>query len=153
MPTWRTVGSVVAGTLVTVVAVALTIVLLPIVGIGVANLVGTWLPTWMFLLPVAFAAVLGGATTGAFSGRTPSRSAALGCLATAAGLAAIGVVVGLVSLVLLLGMTPAHGQEPNLAETTWTMVAMGGGTGLLSGAVFGAIGGTGGHVVRQKFSF
>lgn len=150
MPTWRTVGSVVAGTLVTVVAVALTIVLLPFVGVGAAEFVGNWLPTWVFLLPVAFSAVLGGATTGALSGRTPSRSAALGSLATGVGLTAIGVVVGLVFLVLLLGMTPAHGQETNLAETTRTMVVVGGGVGLVSGATFGAFGGAGGHICRQK---
>lgn len=150
MSTWRTVGSVVAGTLVTVVTVTMTLVLLPFLGFGAAELVGDWLPIWLFLLPVALAAVLGGATTGVLSGRTPSRSAVLGCLATATGLASIGAVVGLLFLVFMLGMIPAHGQETDLAAVTGKVVALGGVVGFVAGAVCGAIGGASGHIGRQN---
>lgn len=152
MSTWRTVGSVVAGTVVTVVMVATTIVLLPVIGFGAAELVGNWLPIWLFLLPVVFAAVLGGVTTGALQGATPGRSAILGGVATGLGLTAIGAVLGLLVLGILLGMTPAHGQVTGLARATRTMLAAGGVAGLVVGAVFGAFGGAGGCICRRKLS-
>ncbi len=150
MSTWRAVASVLAGMLVTVVTVAASIVLLPFIGFGAAELVGNWLPAWVFLLPLALSAIVGGAITGVLQGATPRRSAILGSVATGLGLTVIGAVAGLLFLVLMLGMTPAHGQETNLAETTRTMAMLGGGVGLVAGAVFGAIGGASGHIGRQK---
>lgn len=152
MPPWRAVGSVIVGIGVTIVLTGVTIVLLPVIGFATADIVGNWLPPWVFVVPPTIGAILGGATTGYLHGNTPRKSAILGCIATAVGLTAIGAVVGLVFLLLMLGMTPAHGQEVDFSKAALTMVALGSGVGFISGAIFGAIGGAGGHVGRQKFS-
>lgn len=153
MSSWKVVGSVLAGMVATVVMTVVTIVLLPFIGFVTADVVGNWLPRWVFGVPPVICATLGGAITGYLQGTTSRNSAILGSIAAACGFSAIGAVVGLVLLVLMLGMTPAHGQETDLSKAALTMFAFGGGVGLVFGAVFGAIGGVSGHVYRQNSGF
>lgn len=153
MSRWKVVGSVVAGTVVTVVVTAATLVLLPLVGYMAAEAGGSRLSLWAFVVPLVTGASLGGAITGYLRGDTSRKSAILGSIAAACGLSAVGAVVGLVFLLLMLGMTPAHGQETDLSKAAVAMGAVGGGIGLVSGAVFGALGGVGGHVYRRKYGF
>lgn len=148
MASWRTLGSVVAGVGVTIGLSALALVVLPLLGRTVAHVVGDWLPTWLLAVPSVLCAVAGGATTGFLSGRTRTWCAVLGGTAAALGAAVLGVVVGFALLVLILGMTPAHGQETNLSALTFRMLSLGGGTGFVVGAVLGAAGGVVGHLGR-----
>lgn len=149
MSSWKVVGSVIAGTVATAVMTIVTIILLPIVGFVATQLVGDWLSIWMFLVPIAICATLGGVITGYLQGTTSRKSAILGGVAAACGLSAIGAVVGLIFLGFMLGMAPAHGQETDLSRAALIMFVLGGGVGLISGGVFGAIGGAGGHAYRQ----
>lgn len=152
MTPWRTVGSVIAGASVTLVLNLLALVLLPVFGFVTAQLVGDWVPVWLFLAPSILCVVGGGATAGFLSGRPQEWCAALGGLAGALGVTAIGILLGLGFLVLLLGMTPAHGQETNLSKLTLTMVSLGGGAGFVVGAVLGATGGLIGHLGRAELT-
>ncbi|MFB6219854.1 MAG: hypothetical protein ABEH90_00320 [Halolamina sp.] len=150
MTWWKTVGSVISGVMVTVILTVLALLSLPFLGFATSEMVGNWVPVWLFILPPVVSASIGGATTGFLLHDTPRRSAILGCLATAFGLTAVGAVIGLGFLVVMLGMTPAHGQTGNLSEAVRTMLTLGGGAGFVAGAVLGAIGGAGGHIVREK---
>lgn len=150
MSLWKTAGSVVAGAMVTITLTVVSLFALPLLGFATSELVGQWVPVWLFALPPVVAASSGGATTGFLEPETRRRSAALGCLATALGLTAVGAVLGLVVLVVMLGMTPAAGQPVNISKgVSWTL-AVGGGVGFVAGAVFGAVGGAGGRLLRQK---
>lgn len=150
MSLWRPVGSVIAGAIATIVLGVVTIVLLPFLGFATAEVVGNWLPIWVFAVPLAICPVAGGAITGFLHGKNWKSAAILGCLAAASSVAIFGVVFGLLFLVLLLGMTPAHGQMTDLSKAALTMAAVGGGSGFVAGTVLGAIGGLGGHLGRQK---
>lgn len=147
---WKAIGSVAAGAAVTVVLGALTIVLLPFLGFATGEVVGNWLPIWVFAVPLVMCATAGGATTGFLRGIDRKGGAILGSLAGGLGFAVVGVIFGFVFLVLMLGMTPAHGQETNLSKLTLTMATVGGGFGFVVGAFFGAIGGVGGHAGRRE---
>ena len=149
MVPWKGVGSVTAGVIATAALTGATIVLLPFLGLLTAEVVGNWLPVWVFAVPVAMSSALGGALTGYFHGDGPRRAAILGSIAVALGLAVIGGVVGLVALVLMLGMTPAYGQV-DLTTATFSMMDLGGVVGLVSGAIVGAFGGAGGYLGRQE---
>lgn len=152
MALWRGVGSVIAGSVATVVICVLTIVLLPFLGFAAAEIVGTWLPIWVFTIPLALCVIVGGATTGFLQGNTWRQGAILGSLAAALGVTVFGVVFGLVFLLLMLGMIPASGQVPDLSKAALSMATLGGGVGFVTGAVFGAIGGVGGWIIRQEFA-
>ncbi|MFC7096787.1 hypothetical protein [Halobaculum marinum] len=141
---------VLAGTIATVLLSVLSLPLLPVLGIATAEIVDAPLSPWILTVPLAICAVAGGAITGAIHGETTTQSTILGSLAGGLGGAVIGVVLGGVLLLVALGMTPAHGQEPNLLEGARTMTVVGGGTGFVAGAIFGAVGGVGGHVVRRE---
>lgn len=149
MPPSEAVGRVVVGTTATVLLSVLALLLLPFLGIATGETVGTWLPPWIFAVPLAMCATVGGALTGFLQRDGWTNSTLFGGLAAALGGTVIGVVVGLMVLLVLLGMTPAHGQEPDISRGVLTMAALGGGAGFVAGAVLGAIGGVGGHLVRQ----
>lgn len=142
----KTVGSLLAGAAITVVT---AVVLLPFLGLATAHVVKG--RVWAIAVPLTTGATIGGAFVGYLQDETRRRGAVLGCMAAASGLTVIGAVLGLVVLVIAMGMTPAHGQELALVEGIVTFVTLGGGAGLLVGAVFGTIGGVGGHVGRQRF--
>ena len=151
MSPWRTVASVTAGLVVTILLGFTTLLALPLVGLATAAVVGNALPTWVFVVPVALCGTVGGATTGALQRSDEKRCAVLGSVASALGLLFVGVVLGLVALVFLLGMTPAHGATPNLADAARTVSTLGAGVGAVVGAVFGAVGGVGGCLGRRRF--
>lgn len=146
----RSVGSVIVGTVVTLALGGFTIVLLPFLGFATGEVAGNWLPIWVFAFPLVLCATVGGATTGFLQGIDRKRGAILGSLAGGLGFAVVGIVFGFLFLVIMLGMTPAHGQETNLSRLTIRMTTVGGGSGFAVGALFGAIGGAGGHVGRQE---
>ncbi|WP_372912745.1 hypothetical protein [Salinigranum sp.] len=150
MSPWRTVASVVAGLVVTVVLSVATLLALPVVGLATAAVVGPTLPTWLFAAPLALCGAGGGATTGRLQRGDGRRCAVLGGVAAALGLLVVGVVLGLVALVFLLGMTPAHGAEPNLAEAVRTVGTLGAGVGAVTGTVSGSIGGVAGSHWRRR---
>lgn len=146
----ETVGRVVVGTIATVLLGVLTLLLLPFLGIATGELVGTSLPPWIFAGPLAMCATVGGAITGFLQRDDWTSCTLLGGLAAALGGTIIGVAIGFIVLLILLGMTPAHGQESDLSRGLLTMAALGGGTGFVAGAVFGAVGGVGGYAIRNK---
>lgn len=151
MSSWKGIGSVIAGLIVTVVLGIFTIVLLPLLGITTAEVVGNWLPIWIFLIPLALCPAAGGATTGYSLGTTRRRSAMYGGLAAALGITIFGVIFGLLFLLFMLKMTPAHGQVTDLSQVTLAMAILGGLVGFVAGAALGALGGIGGHFTRQQF--
>lgn len=146
----RAVGSTVAGALATVLASASTLVALPFLGLATAKVVGTWVPAWAFLLPLGLCAALGGSITGALQVEGRARSAALGGLSAGVGTAVVGVLAGLVVLVVLLGMTPAHGQTTDLSRAALRAGSVGGGVAFVGGVAFGAVGGLCGHGLRRR---
>lgn len=150
MAPWRTAGSVVAGTVATVVSGVLIVVLLSVVAVAWAAVVGSWLPVWVFAVPLVLCPIAGGFTTGILQEDAEAHSAILGGLAAALGVSIFGVVFGLLFLVLMLNMTPAYGQTGDLSTATLTMATLGGAIGFVGGAGFGAIGGVGGHVARRR---
>jgi hypothetical protein len=150
MSPWRTVASVVAGLVVTVALSVATLLVLPAVGLATAAVVGPALPTWLFAVPLALCGAVGGATTGFFQRGDGKRSAVFGGVAAALGLLVVGVVLGLVTLVLLLGMTPAHGTEPNFTEGVRTVGTLGAGVGAVTGTASGGIGGIAGSRWRRR---
>lgn len=150
MSPWKAVGSVIAGAVTTVALSTLTGILLPILGFAAAEAVGNWLPIWVFAVPLAIGVTAGGAIAGLLQGNDRKGGAILGGLAGALGVAVVGVVLGLVFLALLLGMTLGHGQEMDIPKAALAMATLGGGSGFVAGAVFGAIGGVGGSVGRRE---
>lgn len=146
---WKAIGSVTAGAAVTAVLGALITVLLPFLGFATGEVVGNWLPIWAFAVPLLMCATAGGATAGFLHGVDRKGGAILGSLAGGLGFAVVGAIFGFVFLVLMLGMMPAHGQETDLPKLVLTMATVGGGSGFVVGALFGAVGGVGGHVGRQ----
>ena len=150
MVPWRAAGSVLAGTIATVVLGVLTIVLLSFVGVALAVIGESWVPVWVFAIPPVMCPVSGGFVTGFLQDADKWPSAILGGLATALGVAVFGVVFGLLFLLLMLNMTPAYGQTGDLSAATLTMATLGGAIGFVAGAGFGAIGGVLGFVARQK---
>lgn len=152
MPRWKTAVAIIAGVSTTVMMGGLATVVLPLIGFTAGEVVANWIPLWV-LTVLVICPVIGGAITGTLRGETPRKSATLGCLAAALGLSVMGAVIGLGVLVLTLGMIPAHGQETDFTRMTGVLLALGAGTGLVSGAVFGAVGGVSGHVSRRKLGF
>lgn len=149
MSPWRAIGGLIAGTGVTLVLSTLALALLPLLGLVTTRLVGDWVPIWLFAALPMLGAVAGGATTGFLSRRTRSGVQFWG-VAAAPGVTAIGIVFGLAFLLLIPGITPAHGQETNLSALLFRMVSLGGGAGFVTGAVLGAIGGVVGHLGRAE---
>ena len=150
MAPWRTAGNVAAGTVATLVLGVLTIVLLSVVGVALAVIGESWIPVWVFAIPLVMCPLSGGFVTGFLRGAGRWPSAMLGGLATALGVAIFGVVFGLLFLLLMLNMTPAHGQTGDLSTATLTMATLGGALGFVAGAGIGAVGGVGGHVARRR---
>lgn len=148
MRVWRTAGHVGAGALVTLVAGGATVLLLPLIGLGTAAIVGSWLPPWVLGLPLALCGVVGGGTAASLQGGDRNESALVGGLAAALGGAVVGAALGFVALVLIVKMTPAAGTLVNYSETTLAMVAVGGGSGFVAGGVLGAVGGVGAYIRR-----
>ncbi|AUV80592.1 hypothetical protein C2R22_02050 [Salinigranum rubrum] len=146
----REAAGVVAGTVVTVVLGFLTLLVLPALGFVTASVVGNWLPTWVFAVPLTLCAVVGGATTGYLQETGQRRGAILGGFAAALGVVLVSVVVGFIALVLVLGMTPTHGQDVDFFGAMRTVGVLSGGTGFVVGTIFGALGGVGGHIGRQR---
>lgn len=150
MSRWTAVGTIIAGATVTVALTALTVVLLLLLGLVAAEVTGNWSLLRVFAASLALWATVGGATAGFFREDNRKWSAIRGSLAGALGIAVIGVIFGLVFSVILLGMTPAHGQEVDSSKSILTMVALGGGSGFITGAIFGAVGAVGVGVCRQE---
>ena len=117
----------------------------------VLSVVATWLPTWTLVVPTVLSAVVGGATASVLSRSNETWGFALGSVAGGLGVALISVLVGLVGLVVLLGMTPADGSEPNVATAARTVVSLSVSIGVVAGAVVGGVGGVGGCVARRRF--
>ena len=149
MVPWRVASRVAVGAVATVLLSVSTAVLLPFLGIATAEVVGNWLPLWTFAVPLAICPAAGGAITGFLQGDDWKDCAILGGLAAALGSVVIGVIAGLVALLVLLGMTPAHGQEADLSRGALAMATLGGGAGFIAGAAFGAVGGAAAHVARR----
>jgi hypothetical protein len=65
----------------------------------------------------------------------------------------VGAVAGVTTLLILLGMTPAHGRVPDLSEATLVFGSLGAGpgAGFVGGGLFGSVGGFGAHVARREF--
>lgn len=151
MPSWGTASSVVAGAAVTSVLGLLTVVALPVAGIVALALVGDWLPTWAFAVPVVLCPVAGGATTVYLRGDTRNRSVLVGGLAAALGSIVIGVLFGLLFTLVMASMAPYQAQGADFSSLTLLMAALGGGGGFLAGAVLGALGGAGVSAGRREF--
>lgn len=151
MSSWRAVGRVGAGAVTTVLLSVTTVILLPFLGIATAEVVGNRLPLLVFAVPLPLCAVAGGGLTGYLQAEGRRECTALGGLAAALGGTVVGVGFGLVALLVLLGMTPAHAGPVDLSEGALLSAALGGGAGFLVGGVLGAIGEAGAHVARRRF--
>jgi hypothetical protein len=149
MAPWQELGSIAVGAVGTAVLTAATIAILPVVGLLTGAIVGVWIPMWVLVLPVSGSPVLGGAIAGSLGGGARRRAALDGAIASSLGLAMVGAVLGLMALLVMLGMTPAHAQV-DLSEAALAMAALGAGGGLAVGAVLGAVGGIGGARVRRE---
>ncbi|MDS0260039.1 hypothetical protein NDI56_11600 [Haloarcula sp. S1CR25-12] len=149
MALWAAVR-VAVGTTTTVVSTVLVAVLLPLVGLGTANVVGDSLPVWLFALPLLVCPVVGGALTGFLHGAGRRVDMLLAGVAAALGTAVVGVLFALGLVVLLLGMTPAHTVEtPTFSGLARSWAPLGAGLGFVVGAVLGGLGGVGGSALRR----
>lgn len=73
MVPWTGVASVIAGMVARAAVTVVTIVLLPLLGFMIAEVVGNLLPIWVFTLPVAISSALGGAIAGYLQGDNTRR--------------------------------------------------------------------------------
>jgi ABC-type transport system involved in multi-copper enzyme maturation permease subunit len=153
MSLWRDAATVVAGATATVVLSGVTalVLLLLFVGVPAVSTAASQLSDWVLVLPLALCAVGGGATTGSLQRDSPTKCATLGCVAASLGVLFVSAVVGLLALVVVLGMTPAGGREPDLAQAVLTVEGLSVGITLVIGPAFGAAGGLGGYLARRHF--
>jgi hypothetical protein len=143
VPSWRDLGSVIVGAVVTTVLGGLSLLAMPFMGLLASATLGNWLPQWVFAVPLGLAPVAGGATASGLRAYSLRDGGVVGALAGAGGALVIGIFLGLLLTVIVLGLMPYQGQETDVGALTLWFAALGAAGGLLSGAVLGAIGGLG----------
>ena len=150
MSAWRASGGVLLGTVITLVAGSVILVVLPIAGLVTAAVLGNWVPIWVFSLPLVFPPLVGGAAASLLHDGARASSALLGGLGAALGVSVFGGLAGLVLLLIALGMTPTHGAPVDVSESAIWFTSLGVASGFATGAVLGALGGLAGQEVRKR---